>query len=273
MSTTSSYANGTTAAPVVVASTTEDANAVEAVKSHHAQLAGALGVRVDRLVRLAGGGSDDATTTAARDDLVAFCATELLPHAAAEEGALYPVAAEDVRARLLVEAMIAEHRVLEGLVRDLRTTADPVLAAAIGTGLRVLFETHLAKENDLILPLVAGDPSRSLSAALAGMHELLGPDAHDEQDHGPDAAGGCGCGGHDEADPVLDVRAVPHAIRHATVFGALGAVPRGGSLVLVAPHDPIPLLGQIEDREPGAFGVSYDERGPEAWRVRLTRVV
>ena len=272
MSTTSSYANGTTAAPVVVASTTEDANAVEAVKSHHAQLAGALGVRVDRLVRLAGGGSDDATTTAARDDLVAFCATELLPHAAAEEGALYPVAAEDVRARLLVEAMIAEHRVLEGLVRDLRTTAGPVLAAAIGTGLRVLFETHLAKENDLILPLVAGDPSRSLSAALAGMHELLGPDAHDEQDHGPDAAGGCGCGGHDEADPVLDVRAVPHAIRHATVFGALGAVPRGGSLVLVAPHDPIPLLGQIEDREPGAFGVSYDERGPEAWRVRLTRV-
>ena len=46
----------------------------------------------------------------------------------------------------------------------------------------------------------------------------------------------CGCGHHDEAaDIVLDVRPIPHAIRHATVFGAFGAIPVGGSLVIVAP--------------------------------------
>lgn len=81
---------------------------------------------------------------------------------------------------------------------------------------------------------------------------------------------GCGCTDDDGA-PELDVRAIPHAIRHATVFGALGAIPPGGSLVLVAPHDPKPLLRQIDEREAGAIDVSYLESGPEAWRLRLRR--
>ena len=49
-------------------------------------------------------------------------------------------------------------------------------------------------------------------------------------------SGGCGCGGHDEAAPVLDVRAIPHAVRHGAVFGAFDAIPAGGSLVIIAPH-------------------------------------
>lgn len=81
----------------------------------------------------------------------------------------------------------------------------------------------------------------------------------------------CGCGCADTGEPVLDVRAIPHAIRHATVFGALGAIPAGGSLVLVAPHDPKPLLAQIADREGSEIEVSYVEQGPEAWTLRLTR--
>ncbi|RPF27224.1 DUF2249 domain-containing protein [Georgenia muralis] len=80
----------------------------------------------------------------------------------------------------------------------------------------------------------------------------------------------CNCG-HDDAVPALDVRAVPHAIRHATVFGALSAITPGGAMDLVAPHNPLPLLAQVEQREPGAFEVAYLEEGPEAWRLRLTR--
>jgi uncharacterized protein (DUF2249 family) len=38
-------------------------------------------------------------------------------------------------------------------------------------------------------------------------------------------------------------------------------------MVLVAPHDPLPLLAQIESRSPGLFSVDYLERGPEAWRI------
>ena len=72
-------------------------------------------------------------------------------------------------------------------------------------------------------------------------------------------------------DPELDARAIPQAIRQATIFEALDAVRPGAAMVLVAPHDPLPLLAKIEQRDPGAFEVSYLERGPEAWRVRLVR--
>ena len=71
---------------------------------------------------------------------------------------------------------------------------------------------------------------------------------------------------------ILDVREVPHAVRHQTVFDALALTPAAASLILIAPNDPLPLLRQIEGREPGAFDVSYEEAGPTAWTLRLTRV-
>lgn len=86
-----------------------------------------------------------------------------------------------------------------------------------------------------------------------------------------DVSGGCTCGEHDVQVPELDARTIPHAIRHATIFGALGAVPVGGALDLVAPHDPKPLLAQIADRENGAIDIEYLVSGPEFWTLRLTR--
>jgi uncharacterized protein (DUF2249 family) len=171
---------------------------------------------------------------------------------------------------------MAVHRVLERLVGELRESSDAVGSVAAANALLVLFEVHLAKENDLLLPVVAADPSVSLADIVSGMHELLG-DAHhsahgaSEEASSGGCGGACGCGGTDEVEPTLDVRPVPHAIRHATVFGALEAVPPGGTLQLVAPHDPLPLLAQIEDASPGVFTVAYDDRGPDAWRLRLTR--
>lgn len=86
-----------------------------------------------------------------------------------------------------------------------------------------------------------------------------------------DTSTACNCG-HEHGEPELDARAIPHAIRHATIFGALSAVQPGNSLILIAPHDPLPLLAQIHEREgEGAIEVSYLERGPEAWRLRLAR--
>ena len=88
-----------------------------------------------------------------------------------------------------------------------------------------------------------------------------------------DGCGGqCSCGATSDDTPVLEVRTLPHSIRHAAVLGALDGVNAGTSLVLIAPHDPLPLLREISEREPGAFDVTYDARGPEAWHVRLTRV-
>lgn len=81
----------------------------------------------------------------------------------------------------------------------------------------------------------------------------------------------CGCGGHDESLPELDVRTVPHAIRHAAVFGVVDNLQTGASFVLVAPHNPLPLLGQIQQKHGDAITFEYLEEGPEAWKLKVTR--
>jgi uncharacterized protein (DUF2249 family) len=43
----------------------------------------------------------------------------------------------------------------------------------------------------------------------------------------------------------------------------------GGGLVLIAPHDALPLSAQIERRTPGLFAVDHLERGPQAWRLQF----
>jgi uncharacterized protein (DUF2249 family) len=263
---------------VVIASTEADARAAEAVEQHHAQMAGALAARVEALVTAAAGGDEQAARSA-RGDLVGWCEDDLVPHALAEEKAMYPAAQARPEGRLLVDGMLAEHQTITGLVQLIRATEDPVRAAAAAKALQVAFESHLAKENELVLPLLVSAPEVSVAELLGGMHELLGGEGHEhghgEAEEAAQAHGGghkCNCGEKDgDGYPELDARAVPHAIRHATIFGALDAVHPGNGMVLVAPHDPLPLLSQIEQRAPGTFEVSYLERGPEAWRLAFVR--
>jgi len=260
---------------VVLATSAADARAVDGVKSHHTHLAGALAVQVEALVDAADRG-DLPAAGAASLALVRWCQGELVPHALAEEQVMYPRAQEDPRARMLVEAMLAEHRDLLGLVEAIAQATSPVRAAANAQALRSLFDSHLVKENEQILPLLAESSEVSLSEVLGDMHELLGG-----QDRGDSAeavgeggcGGGCGCGEQDRVGvlPELDARAVPHAIRHATIFGALDSVGAGGGLVLVSPHDPLTLLAQLGQRSPGLFSVDYLERGPERWLLRFIR--
>jgi uncharacterized protein (DUF2249 family) len=265
---------------LVIASTAADAAAATAVEQHHAQMAGTLALRVEGLVAAATQGNDTAAQRA-RADLVGWCRDELVPHAVAEEKAMYPLAQARPEGRLLVEGMLGEHEVIRGLVAEIADADGPVRAAAAARALQAVFDSHLAKENELIVPLLVAAPDVSLADVLGGMHELLGHAGHEGHDHGShhEHASEGGCGGHacscgevdGEGFPELDARAVPHAIRHATIFGALDAVRPGGGLVLVAPHDPLPLLAQIEQRSPGAFQVDYLERGPEAWRLAFVR--
>lgn len=263
---------------LVLASDEEDARAVESVRAHHAELAGRLQALVAATIAAASGSADDhRAADLAGGRLVAFLTGELLPHALAEEEALYPAAAAQPEARLLVEAMLGEHRLIQRLTQEVSSATRPVVVAATAQALAAVFETHLEKENDLILPLLAADPGTSVAGLLDGMHHLLGhgaePDGAEDGAAAGGCAGSCGCGGEDAAGvPELDVRAVPHAIRHATVFGAFDAVPAGSSLDLVAPHDPVPLLRQLTDRTPSGLAVDYLESGPEFWRVRLTRL-
>ena len=79
----------------------------------------------------------------------------------------------------------------------------------------------------------------------------------------------CGCA-HDDSAPVLDVRPIPHAVRHGAVFGAFGATPPGSSLVIIAPHNPLPLIAQLQER--ASLEVSYLKEEPEEWHVQLKRL-
>lgn len=84
-----------------------------------------------------------------------------------------------------------------------------------------------------------------------------------------EASHACGCA-HDSSAPVLDVRPIPHAVRHGAVFGAFGATPPGSSLVIIAPHNPLPLIAQLQER--ASLEVSYLKQEPEEWHVQLTRL-
>ena len=174
---------------VIVTTSPADVHVVESIKNHHERLAGALGVHVEALLEAAARGGLPGT---ASDALVRWCDAELIPHALAEEQAMYPAAHEDPRARLLVDAMLAEHRDLVALVETIRQATSPVRAAANAQALRSLFESHLVKENEQILPLLTESSEVSLAVILDGMHELLGRQDHSEY---AEAAAECGCGG------------------------------------------------------------------------------
>ena len=189
---------------VVIATSEADATAVAAVEQHHAQLAAALAIRVEALVAAAAQRAD-GRALAAKDDMVGWCLRELVPHALAEETAMYPAARAKDAGRLLVDGMLAEHGVITGLVEEIAASRDPVRAAAGARALLVMFESHLSKENELILPLLTSAVDVSVGELLSGMHELLGDEGHEHDESQKQRQEG-GCGGHScacgEADAV-----------------------------------------------------------------------
>ncbi|MDO5670471.1 MAG: DUF2249 domain-containing protein [Corynebacterium sp.] len=71
-------------------------------------------------------------------------------------------------------------------------------------------------------------------------------------------------------DPILIAAAIPHRLRHGAIHGALGTLDVGESMILVAPHNPLPLLAEIDERAE-TFDISYLTEGPDTWRLRLAR--
>lgn len=153
--------------------TTTERGAADAVVRHHAQLAGELNGHTTRLLDAAAG-ADERAVWQHRDELLSWLNTELMPHAQAEEAGLYPAAAAAPGGALLVDGMIGEHRAIANLVDELGGATSPVAAAAAARAIAALFEIHLAKENDLVLPLLIEADDVSLAELLHGMHELLG---------------------------------------------------------------------------------------------------
>lgn len=154
--------------------------ALEAVEHHHAVMVTRLKALVAALIHAVEAG-DPAAEVDAREVLVEWCETELVPHALAEEGPLYEGPGRTDQGRLLVEGMLAEHRVIVGLVDELRRSQGVNAAVAAGA-VQHIFALHLDKENRLLMPFIAQSPELSLADAVEGLHELVG-EAHIHSDH------------------------------------------------------------------------------------------
>ncbi|GIJ23010.1 DUF2249 domain-containing protein [Micromonospora lutea] len=258
-----------------------DEQAARAVVRHHSELSATLTGHVVRLVGAVDLG-DTRQAWSCRDELVAWLHGELLPHASAEETALYPAAADLPAGRLLVEAMLGEHRAITALVIELNETTSPTVAAAAARALQAVFAVHLAKENEFVVPLLVNAEMVSLAALLDGMHDIVGTETGSSAGGCGGGSGGCGCGGDAAGaeadapllsiDPRLDVRDLPHGERHARVLAALDALPADAAMVLVAPHAPRPLLAEIDSHFAGQVTAEWLQNGPDVWQIRLHRL-
>jgi uncharacterized protein (DUF2249 family) len=71
---------------------------------------------------------------------------------------------------------------------------------------------------------------------------------------------------------TVDVRNVAPRDRHPLIFSTFRRLTGGQAFELVNDHDPKPLHYQFQAELPGQFSWDYLQAGPEAWRVRITRV-
>jgi uncharacterized protein (DUF2249 family) len=71
---------------------------------------------------------------------------------------------------------------------------------------------------------------------------------------------------------VIDVRTLPPAQRHTTIFQSYHDLKGGEAFELVNDHDPKPLYYQFAAEHKDQFTWEYLEQGPTTWRVRIGKV-
>ncbi len=69
----------------------------------------------------------------------------------------------------------------------------------------------------------------------------------------------------------IDVRVIQPRDKHPTIFSTFDSLRPGQAMVIVNDHDPRPLRYQLLAERPDTFEWSYQEQGPEVWRVRIDR--
>ncbi|MGH8162393.1 MAG: DUF2249 domain-containing protein [Gammaproteobacteria bacterium] len=70
---------------------------------------------------------------------------------------------------------------------------------------------------------------------------------------------------------VIDVRTIPHNLRHQMIFQTWEELAAGESFLLVADHDPVPLHRQFEAMHGSEFSWTYAKQGPDTWQVEIGR--
>ncbi|MEX0834868.1 MAG: hemerythrin domain-containing protein [Nitriliruptor sp.] len=189
---------------ISLASNAADSEALETIERQHAELVGGLSTRTAALLAAV---RRDAGWEGARDALVTWCRAALIRHHEAEEAVLYPATRELPALEPLVRAMAHEHALLGALVARLASTDDAPSAVAQAGAAQTLFETHVAKANDLLLPALVAARDTSVAQLLAEMHTMLRgaeqgvAEAAKNPEHRPaEGPPGHVCGCHDVPD-------------------------------------------------------------------------
>ena len=77
---------------------------------------------------------------------------------------------------------------------------------------------------------------------------------------------------HRDPKVVFDVRPIPGRVKHAQIFQRWRDLPVNGFFVLLNDHDPVPLRYQFDAEFKDAFAWEYLEKGPEEFRVKITKL-
>lgn len=67
---------------------------------------------------------------------------------------------------------------------------------------------------------------------------------------------------------MLDVRSVDITQRFSTIFGKLGELPAGDSLLLINDFEPVPLFGALDNR---GFSYQSSQVSDVEWHIKITR--
>ncbi len=248
---------------------TTGTEAYKAIRAHHRTLSEHLAQHVSAVSEAVASGQPHDPAVAG---LLAFLDADVLPHALAEEQTIYQAAAAVAGLADLVSLMTGEHKELGAAAGRLADAPDGTAAVGQARQLAELFAVHVSRENDVLLPALLADEETDLVTLLADMHHYVGEAGHAAgTDEATAADAEAGQGSDAAADPNLDVRNLPPAQRHESIFAAYRALLPGTGFVLVNDHDPKPLQYQFEAEQAGQFTWDYLQSGPVEWRVRIGR--
>ena len=143
---------------------TQDRAIADQLVAHHAVMVDQLDRLTTNLLEATGNGA------AAKEALIEWVHSTLLPHAAEEEATTYAAAAALPQGAALIDSMTREHQTIIALAVAFHGAEDLTLAAGYARSLYTVFEAHQSKENEIVIPMLL-DAGVSLREALANAPE------------------------------------------------------------------------------------------------------
>jgi len=74
------------------------------------------------------------------------------------------------------------------------------------------------------------------------------------------------------ADKVMDVRAIPCAIKHGLILRTWQELSVGDHFILRNDHDPVRMQNQFAAQWPGTFTWEHLVQGPDEFRIKITKL-